>query len=355
MLAAFVCWLLAPGHLARWRRFPTFSVLLGGYVAAATAALTAHPSPAGALRLLGVASLAATALLTADLLDTDALRRRALGVVAGSTLAVCGTAWIGAALGMLGTVTPLLGTYGDLVPGAYVRVQATLGHPNLLASFLIFGWTAAAAHPAARWRAPAMAAIAVTMPLTMSRGILAFVSAMLLARSGSRWGRVVAGVWSGASLAALVALTVWDLEIDPTRPGNARFRETPGPRREAFVTALATAAAHPWTGCGPACSPATVQGFPYDAHCTPVNVAATLGVPALLLLVALVAWSGRGARSTVLWAGLVALLLDGVAQDIEDFRHLWVLVGLVEAGRLSRDAPLDTGGASSPSPAGSSG
>jgi hypothetical protein len=44
---------------------------------------------------------------------------------------------------------------------------------------------------------------------------------------------------------------------------------------------------------------------------------------------------GRG-RSThaALLGGCLALLLDGLAQDVEDFRHVWVLFGLVEAARL---------------------
>jgi len=32
-----------------------------------------------------------------------------------------------------------------------------------------------------------------------------------------------------------------------------------------------------------------------------------------------------------IWSGLAGLLLDGLAQDVESFRHLWVMIGLADA------------------------
>ena len=33
---------------------------------------------------------------------------------------------------------------------------------------------------------------------------------------------------------------------------------------------------------------------------------------------------------------LAALALDGLGQDVEDFRHVWVALGLADAGRRDR-------------------
>jgi hypothetical protein len=174
------------------------------------------------------------------------------------------------------------------------------------------------------------------MPLTLSRGLLSFILAVLWGRADSRGRCVAAGLWTVATLVTLTALTAWRVELDPTRFWEARLLEAPSVRGEALTTSLSTAAAEPWVGCGPSCQPATVAGLPFDAHCTPVNVAATLGLPALLALVGVIAWLWRSRRrptERILWAGLAALFVDGLVQDIEDFRHVWVLLGLVAVAR----------------------
>jgi len=65
-----------------------------------------------------------------------------------------------------------------------------------------------------------------------------------------------------------------------------------------------------------------------------VNIAATLGLPALVSFTSLLTmlWRRR-ARPTdlAIWGGMVGLLLDGLAQDVEDFRHVWVMIGLADA------------------------
>jgi hypothetical protein len=55
---------------------------------------------------------------------------------------------------------------------------------------------------------------------------------------------------------------------------------------------------------------------PLRAHLTPLNIAATMGAPAL-----------------VAFALLAGLALDGLAQDIDHFRHVWVMIGLADADR----------------------
>jgi hypothetical protein len=65
-------------------------------------------------------------------------------------------------------------------------------------------------------------------------------------------------------------------------------------------------------------------------------VAATLGIPAvgLLTLLVVVLWRGRRRPTPkATWSGLAGLGIDGLGQDIEHFRHLWVLLGIADAER----------------------
>ena len=78
--------------------------------------------------------------------------------------------------------------------------------------------------------------------------------------------------------------------------------------------------------------------MPFDAHMTPLNIAATLGLPALAAFVAIPCLLWRARRrptNLVLWGALAGIGLDGLAQDVEDFRHVWVLFGLAAADRES--------------------
>jgi hypothetical protein len=47
-----------------------------------------------------------------------------------------------------------------------------------------------------------------------------------------------------------------------------------------------------------------------------------------------VIWRRRSRPTDVgLWSGLFGLLLDGLTQDIEHFRHFWILLGMADADR----------------------
>ena len=86
----------------------------------------------------------------------------------------------------------------------------------------------------------------------------------------------------------------------------------------------------PTAGIGPGALPGINAGAPFRARFTPLNVAATLGMPALLTLAATVwlLWRRRR-RPTDLaqWSALAAIGIDGLAQDIDHLRHVWVLIG----------------------------
>jgi hypothetical protein len=308
---------------------------MGLYLAAAALSLLhADPMPAaGPAKLLGHASLVAWAALTSDLATRVSVTPSAR-VVAVASLLVSAAAVTGVALALAGVPTSLTGTYGDLRPGAYARAQAGFTHPNLLASFCVFASALVARDDAAlprTLRRTALVALWIAVVLTFSRGLLALVLAALVRRKNARSASVLFAV---AAVALIVSLTVWHVSIDPLRPWEARLDPGPSPRWEGLLTSIETVREHPLLGAGPGSAAGRVKGAPFDAHCTPVNVAATLGLPALAAFVAIpVALWRRRPRPTDLatWGGLAGVGLDALATDVEDFRHVWVLLGLADA------------------------
>jgi hypothetical protein len=230
-----------------------------------------------------------------------------------------------------------VGPYGDLVPGPYARAQAGLIHPNLLASYCIFAYGLVTRDDASLpplLRRLALGAVGLTSVLTLSRGMLALGLAVLVRHSDTRPRRLRAAVAAGLLVALLAVLSATNLALDPLHPADARVLATPSPRRQALASSLRTLAGHPWLGTGPGSSPGTRDGAPFDAHLTVLNVAATLGLPALLglALVPLGLWRRRP-RPTDLatWGMLAGIALESLAHDIEDFRHVWVAFGLAAA------------------------
>jgi hypothetical protein len=304
--------------------------------AAALSFVLAHPRPvAGAPKLLGMASLAALAIATADLASRPGVMPLIVRVVSVTTLATVVAAVAGVLLFLAGIPTLLVGTYGDLRPGMYARAQAGLGHPNLLASYCIFASGVVASAGTAlspRLRRALSVALAFTVLLTFSRGILAFAGAALVRRARDPRTRRQAAAGVLACIAVLAALSVWNLSLNPTSPFEARFEPGPSSRHQAVSSAWRTFLARPLVGSGPGSSPGAKGTFPFDAHLTPLNVAATLGLPALVafLAIPLLLWRQRRRPTNLaLWGALAGIGLDGLAQDVEDFRHLWVLFGLI--------------------------
>jgi len=315
------------------------AVYLGA--AALSLALAEPRAESGSAKLLGMAMLVTLTLVTADLGQGPGMAVLIARTVAVTALLVASAAVAGVVLAGLGIRTELVGTYGDLVPGAYARAQAGFLHPNLLASFCIFAAGVVAREDAALprgLRRLALGGLLVAVLLTFSRAILGFGLATLIRRASTLGRRRLAAAYAVASLGVVVALSAVHLSLDPAQPLDARLLAEDSPRAQSFVTAWAALRAHPWLGTGPGTSPGVKDGLPFDAHCTPLNVAATLGLPALagFALIPIALWRARGRptdRAT--WGMLAGLALDGLAQDVEDFRHLWIAFGLADAGRAN--------------------
>lgn len=355
LAAAALAWALA---LWRARRrphaHPAFAAMAAYLVWAAVSLLANGATPAGAAKLLGHALLVALAVVTADLASRPDGFPRLARAVAVTSLLSAAAALLGELLFLAGRPTALVGSYGDLVPGPYARVQAGLTHPNLLASFCLAASGLVASRAAAlprRLHLWTQAALAATVLLTVSRAALAFAVAWLLRTARTPGARRRAWAAVAATAALLVALSLVHLRLDPTRPWPARLDPQPSPRRQALASAAATLASRPLFGVGPGAHPARADGAPFDAHLTFLNVAATLGLPAAAAFVAipLLLWRRRARPTDVaLWAALLALALDGLAQDVEDFRHVWLLFGALAAAPAAtvrgRTRDLDSAG-----------
>jgi hypothetical protein len=330
--------------LVATRRWPSLRLVhagLGLYLGwAALSLLTADPRPvSGAAKLLGVSMLVALMVVTSDLARRAGMPRAIGRTVALTSLLTALAAVIGVGLSLTGRITPFVGTCGDLLPGTLWRAQAGFPHPNLLASYCIFA-SGVVAWPSGglsrRVQRLVQAALAVTVLLTFSRAILGFALAAAIRGATTPARRRAVWVLAGVLVAAMLSLTVVNVTFRTDRPWQPQVRPGPSPRLEAVTTSFDTLAAHPLLGTGPASLPGWVSDRAFDAHLTPLNIAATLGVPALLgvLLVPVALWRARRRPpNRAIWGMLAGLGLDALGQDVEDFRHVWVALGLADAER----------------------
>jgi O-Antigen ligase len=302
----------------------------------------------GAVKLLGMSELCMLALITSNLASRPAGRRLIPVAIAATSLLTAAAAIAGLVLFYAGASTQLIGIYGELEPsGWYARVQAGTYNPNLLASFCIFASAVLARDKASlpSWlRRAAATVLWVTVVLTFSRGILGFVLAALIRAARTRRGRILARVATAMLLGIMISFTLWNPQINPARPFDARLRATPpSTRRQAFNTSLRTLVERPLLGSGTGSSPGSVHGAPFDAHFTALNIAATLGLPALVAFSSIFAalWRGRGRPTDLaIWGGVAGLALDALGQDIEDFRHVWVTIGLCDTNASDNQTAL---------------
>ncbi len=342
---AFLAWCAT---LAVERRLPRPRAVHAGialYVGWAALSLLAsaprHPS--GGAKLVGLCMLAALFVVTSDLMGRPGMPAAIVRTIAATSLLTALAALAGVALSGYGVLTPLVGTCGDLLPGPLSRAQAGFPHPNLLASYCVFAAGVVAREDAGLssvLQRVVIAALAVCVVLTTSRAILAFALAAAIRHATTEPRRRFAWGLTGVLVAAMIGFTLVNLTFQPLEPWDVTLREGPSVRLTSATTSFATLAEHPVFGSGLGSSPGRRGSLAFDAHLTPLNVAATLGLPALagLAFAVFALWRAR-ARPTDLatWGMLAGLALDGLGQDIEDFRHVWIALGLADAGRAGAE------------------
>ncbi len=336
--ATATLWFLDRVRTGKWSRFTPAQIAVSAYLVAATLSLlfAAPDQSAGARKLLGIGELCALALITSDLASCPRVLNSVTQVLAISSLLVAAAGVAGLLLFYGGIGTNLIGIYGELTPSnRYARIQAGFYNPNLLANFCIFASAIIArrdAHIQPWLRRAALAGLWIAVALTFSRGILGFILAAIIRHAHTRERRRFAVICAVLCVGVIASFTLWKPALDPTQPFSIHFDTTTQTSRyQALTSALHTVVRSPFWGSGPGTHPGFYLGQPFDAHMTLVNIAATLGLPALAVFAALMSiiWRKRSRPvDLALWGGFVGLALDGLGQDIEDFRHLWVMIGL---------------------------
>jgi len=345
--ATAALWLFERWQTGAWPRWRPLHSALAVYLAAAALSLLFTPpyEASRAWKLLGVAELMMLAYITSDIAPRAG--RAICLTVAVTSLATAAAALVACFLLFYADhFTGLIGIYGELTPSPwYARVQAGTYNPNLLASYCIFAAAVVAQgkrdlpQGLRKW---AQAALWMIVLLTFSRGILGFVLAAVIRLANGRRRRVLAAFCAIACAATMSALSIWNVTLDPSHPFQARLNPEQIPtRRQAAVSSLRTLAGHPLFGSGLSTPPGEARGTPFLAHMTLINIAATLGLPALVALSYLLTmlWRrrsrpaelGSAPADLAIWSGLAGLLLDGLAQDVESFRHLWLMIGLTDS------------------------
>jgi O-antigen ligase len=317
--------------------------LLAGVLSAAVA--SSDPS-VGRENVLIMAELVALFVLTSDFGRDDSCRRAIALLVLFATLVTAVLAVLALGLFYAHVDTNLVWIYGDLEPSdLYARVAAGFNSAPLLGSFCIFASAVVADRKSGlpdRVRAMAQVILLVLVVLTISRALVGFLVAAAIRFAAARGTRMARRVAIGAVIASLLlaaTLTLGRLSVDPSKPASASYSlldESDSPRLAAVESSAETFADRPLLGSGPGSLAGVSEGAGIRAHLTPLNVAATLGLPALaaLAFAVLAIWRRRLTPTNVaIWSGLVGLGIDALTEDVEHFRHVWILLGLADADR----------------------
>lgn len=302
-------------------------------------ALSAVATGHGGIRVLGVAALIGL-LVATQTVSRDGARRDRLvraWIAGAALLGVC--ALIGSALAIAQVPSGLYdGRGGDL--NLPLRAKGLAASFNLLASVCLVPFLLLVADGrrlVGKWRTPLLALLGVTLLLTLSRTLLAVAVGLVLLRAPRAW-RVPA---VGLLVLAMLLVNRCDLYRGPD--GGWTVSAAPGVRWRMASAAMSQVVAHPLVGLGPGRFVAEVPwprpGDPVrsmQAHVTALNVAGRIGVPGLVAFVLTLVLTWRRARRSVgdatgsaLLAGGAAMGLDSLSMDIENFRHLWLLLGLL--------------------------
>jgi hypothetical protein len=322
------------------------------YVAlgALSALLASSDRATGAQGVVIMVELAALALLSSDFARVPERRSAIVLAILAVALITGVQVAIGLALFYAGVDTSLIHGWLTSRSNAYARMSAGFYSAPLLGSFCIFASALLAREDSGvprSWRRAGQVALAFAVLFTFSRAIIAFGLALILRaahRRGTARARAAAAVAAVLAVSTVVGLTVTRVALDPSKPLSTKvtvpLKENANDRLQEARTAFHTFVKHPVLGSGPDSYPARFQGIPFRAHLTPLNIAATMGLPALAALIGLIAalWGERRRPTDMtIWSGLAGLGVDAIGQDVEHFRHIWIMLGLADADRHKQD------------------
>ncbi len=314
------------------REIPPAAVSIAIAAFAAGAAISAVFG-GGFIKLLGHFELAAIGWMAVCASAHGARSLRRALVIASAVAAVSAVA--GVVLFYAGFASPLLNIYGDLVADDYPRARGTMVGANMMASVVATGflllWFERELIPAIWARRLIFTIGSVALLFSFSRTIAAIAvvlaGAELLRRGGPRWLRLV---WVAAALATAVALWVsirYVVVLNPLAPWAVEVLDADGTRFAIWRDATATILDNPIFGIGPG----TPVANGWSAHNTWINLWAGIGIAplaafAFLMSAALVA-AIRFPLAGVACA-LIVSLIGSWYTDIEDMRHVWLLIGI---------------------------
>jgi hypothetical protein len=352
--AAFVTWSLEQlraGIQPRLRAPHWFGLAYLG-LGAASALLAPAGLSTGGEGVLIMLELAALAMLTSDYARSP---ERCEAIVLAILVVVFVTfaeVVVALALFYAGSGSSLVYGWVGASSSLYVRVEGGFYSAPLLSSFCVFASALVAREEPgipARWRRVAQLALAIIVLFTFSRGIIAFALAFVLReahRRGTRRARTGAVLASILAVLAIVALTAMRFYPSVSHPSRTvittPFQVHGNDRLQPITTSFDTLVKHPILGLGPDSITGHFELEPLRPHFTPLDVAATMGLPALVALVGLVwaLWRARRRPTDLaIWSGLAGLGLDALGQDAEHFRHIWIMLGLADADR-AEEPPL---------------
>jgi hypothetical protein len=230
---------------------------------------------------------------------------------------------------------PLLYIHGALVSDNYPRPRGSLVTGAMLTSVVATGsallWFERALVPGVWLRRLIYAVCGVALFFAFSRTIvtLAIVlgAAELWRRGRPRWAHGACVVAAAAYAAALWISLRYEIVLNPLEPWAVDVLAADGNRFGIWRNAVATLAENPIVGVGPGMLVA--KGL--SAHNTWLNLWAVLGVVPLVAFAFLMLGSIRavvGSRSLGVACALIFGLIESTYNDIEDMRHVWLLIGI---------------------------
>ncbi|MEM1276338.1 MAG: hypothetical protein AAGH74_07420 [Pseudomonadota bacterium] len=269
------------------------------------------------------------------------LFRRAL-VIAGAIAAA--TAMLGMLIFLLGWGVydadgvpnhPLLYLHGALVAGDYPRLRGTLVTGAMLTAVVGTGFALLALEKELvpqRWLRQLIYVISIiAMFFAFSRAIASF--AVVLTGFLLWQNRAARPVWIGWALMALVYTALllislrYEVLLEPTRLWETVITSEDGDRFGRWRFAVAAIAEHPFIGAGPG----VLIADGWSAHNTWLNIWSILGLAPLIAFVALMSgavWKAVRLPSLGLSCVLAFALISSLYNDVEDMRHLWIVMGL---------------------------